>query len=735
MTSRVLFSRLLKEELRKKIWIIAATLLAAILAGPVTFLLRYENYAEYMLPSELSTAMLELMRPSEVGDVLLTTGMAVLIAIAGYQYLFSKKQVDLYHSIPVKREKLFMVSYISGLCIYFGVYLIQTMILIMAAIGKGVFTNEAGIILLHTIAGNIVHFLLIYHVTIIAVILTGNILVSFAAAGTLLLYGLITSQIIWMYYTSYFSTYYSIGSITGVALWKKIPFISPIASYIYFVNSCSQFSDATVAQQVGHLIVTFLFSVILLVLAVYLYKKRPSEAAGKALAFRKTEVVIRMLIVIITSLTGGLLIVNINNKPDSTWFWFGLILACILSHCLIEMIYRFDFKAFYHHKIQLVICLLIAVFIGIIFREDLFGYDTYLPQVEQIRNAGIIFTNVDTDMMDYQFDHVDENGIVYGEYDMGESSQLKNYALQNTAVIQELGKLGIEQLNVLDGLDNNYYKSFGMDSKGYMSDNPDEQKAQLYYVIRYTLNNGKNVYRHYAVDVESAKDLFAKIYDSEEYKEIAYDIIPLQENDVFKRVEVYDIWGNKQLSLTKNEMKDFLTVYIDDMMHLTAEVLETEAPVARVSPFFRVETYEESLGGYYIYPSFKNTLNAMQKLGVNMEDMTTKINVEELESIKVNDCGYLSEALGMTDQYSPGKIYVNTEDEDQKMIEDLCNNLTNSNYTWSNLVLCPYEQRIEFELLYKTSGGIQKTGYAYMKSGQILQKVIDDLVDTVETYQ
>ena len=747
MTSRVLFSKLLKDEMKRKVWIAVVVLLVMILAGPVALLMRYEDFASYMMPQELVSAMAGMFSPS-MDRAVITMGIAILLALTGFAYLFSKKQVDLYHSIPLKREKLFMVSYVSGLLIYTGAYLVQIVTVIIAAVSKGLFTNEVGMEYLRTIGGDYLHFFLIYHVTIIAVMLTGNLLVSIAASGVLLFYGLVVSEILWGYSTLYFSTYSTYPFSEG-ALWKRIPFISPVASYIYFINYSTDYSDVSVSAQIGHILLTLLIVAALFFLAVFLYKKRPSEAAGKALAYKKTEPVIRILIVILGAVMGGLLFVTMNNKPSSSWFWFGLILAGVATHCVMEIIYRFDFKAFAGHKLQLVGCLAVAALIGLIYRQDLLGYDTYLPDINKIQSASVTFTNVDSEMSGFVLEHIDQEGVVYGTYGDRYQIQLAETSLKDMEAVYELGKLGVEQLDVLRSTNGNGgAMPIAKYSNGATEEASEsayvEKETPLYYTVRYTLKGGRTVYRSYAVNVKSAMDAFARVYDSEEYKEGAYSILTMIDNDVFNRVEVYDVWGNKQLSLTKEDMKRFLETYRKDLMSLSAETLATEVPIARLNAVYQTSgmkypsrsdySYEDSCSGYYIYPSFTETIAAMQKLGVYSGDMTSEIKAEDLESIKVNDCGYLNEVLGMEDQYSEGKLYVNSDAEDAALISELSENLVNSSYSWSNLVLCPFEQRIEFELLYKTKEGIQKTGYAYMKKEQIPQKVIDDLVDHAVHY-
>ncbi len=732
MTSRALFSKLLMDEMKRKICVAVVSLLGALLLGPIVLLLQYENNETYIqIPQELTQVMIDALRPSAV-DIVLTMSIAILLALTSFAYLFSKKKIDLYHSIPIKREKLFFVSYLSGIIIYLSVYFIQTVTVIMVAVTKGFFTNEAKLIYLHAIVGNVIYFLLIYHVTIIAVMLTGNLLVSMAATGVFLFYGLVASEILYCYSSTYFSTYSSYYHTEGEAL-RSLPFISPLASYAYYVNSCSEYSNVTAGQQAFHLMITVIIAAAFFVIALLLYKKRPSEAAGKAIAFKRTEAVISIFIVILVAMCGSIIFESMQANSMGNWFWFGLILAGVVCHCMMEIIYQFDFKAFFNHKRQLLACLFITALIGIIYRQDLLGYDSYLPREDRIKSASVVFTNIDNDMSSFLFENI-ENGVVNGRYVDRYSNQLKQTSFDNIHAVYALGKLGVEQINVLRGQNSNNYTPINLLGRGSADLVEETDVTPLTYQIRYTLNNGRAVYRSYAVKVESARTALAEIYDSEEYKEASYDILPMIEQNVFKRVEVYDVWGDKQLSLNGAEMQRFLNVYERDLRKLSVKTLETEVPIAKLNPVYQLPRYEDSLSGYYIYPSYTNTLAVMKGMGVEVGTMTNDISQDDLESIKVTDSGYLSDVLEMKDQYSEGKLYVNSNPQDKAMIQQLCRDLVNSSYNWSNMTLCPFEQRIGFEILYKTKDGIQRTAYAYMKAEQIPQQVIDELIATATSY-
>ena len=39
------------------------------------------------------------------------------------------------------------------------------------------------------------------------------------------------------------------------------------------------------------------------------------------------------------------------------WFWVGLVLGTVIFHCVVEIIYAFDFRAIFRKPLQLVIIL------------------------------------------------------------------------------------------------------------------------------------------------------------------------------------------------------------------------------------------------------------------------------------------------------------------------------------------------------------------------------------------
>ena len=120
MTSRALFYKGMIEDLRRRIWMIALSCLASFMAFPVVYLLVKQDWDRrvgYWYP-EIGWDLLEYRVESVVeffhyymtigGGIVLGVG-ALIVGIFGFRYVFSKKMIDLYHSVPVTRKQLFLI--------------------------------------------------------------------------------------------------------------------------------------------------------------------------------------------------------------------------------------------------------------------------------------------------------------------------------------------------------------------------------------------------------------------------------------------------------------------------------------------------------------------------------------------------------------------------------------------------------------------------------------------------
>lgn len=235
MTSKVSFFNLIKENLKQRIGSIAFSVLCCFISWPLLLLIMLENSKRYLIENyDYQTFFYEFFYRNPMGIIIVSI-LAVICGMGGFFYLFSKKQVDFYHSLPVKREKLFLVSYLNGIFIYFIPYVICAGISFVISISYIGFSGEVlkGFLMNLFITG--IFFLFLYEIVILAVILTGNKLSCFLMLGTLCFYMIATKGICIEYHDIFFDTFYYNGNLLAENRLTS-PVIAILYGTIYWFN-------------------------------------------------------------------------------------------------------------------------------------------------------------------------------------------------------------------------------------------------------------------------------------------------------------------------------------------------------------------------------------------------------------------------------------------------------------------------------------------------------------------
>ena len=214
MTSKNLFSEkkvcdriwgLMKEDIKRRIWVLALMFLAFFFALPVKLALVMENarrmefraYNDYepiekLLPEHFTAKQYEMMtaffkREVVLDEISYGNGLmvflflmaAVVVGVTAFSYLHNKKKVDFYHSIPVRREVLFAVQYGDGILIPAAAYLFGCLLFTAVAAAYGVPVSEFFGSMSAAFGMNLLYYSLVYGTVTVAMMMTGNIAVSY----------------------------------------------------------------------------------------------------------------------------------------------------------------------------------------------------------------------------------------------------------------------------------------------------------------------------------------------------------------------------------------------------------------------------------------------------------------------------------------------------------------------------------------------------------------------------
>lgn len=649
MTSKVSFFNLMREDIRRRTWTIVLSVIAFFISMPLVFLLIMEEMkwyieaesrrAEYFL-----VQMQNFFGPENIVSVVTVTG-AIICGIGGFAYLFSKNKVDLYHAIPVKRTTQFWVSYLNGILIYLVPFIVSiAACLVIAAAYSGMSASLIGMACVMLLV-QLIFYLLFYNTAIIAVMVTGNMITCILSLGIFFFYTISLIGIKELYMT-FFDTYYYGGGVSDT----PAKLTSSFLGFIYFIGDWSKYGSLT-----GELLTTlfyyFVMMLLLLGAAIFLYQKRPSEMAGKSIAFPKIQPVCRVLLVIPITLLSGAFFTALGGNSSLGWMIFGLLFGLILSHGFIEVLFQMDIHAMFSYKKQLLLSGIMAFVIAFIFYFDVFSYDSYLPQENKIESVSIAFNEIESNHEYYTI--VNQQFGVRTEWVSPTTYQLSNMVITEKEAVFELARLGVEnQGKYEDGVE------------------------YTWITVCFRKANGKEIYRRYRIPIEEAYDSMAEVYSLEAYKKAVYQIFSVDENDInFVEVEpafgTSNVWENGY----GEYVKEIVAAYKKDIMQLTLEEVCDVQPIGRFD--FNVSD-AFFMWNYYIYPSFTNTLTLLESYGMDTDNFSNELKVEEIEEIMLSvytDGEYIFEIPEEMQEslYNNGHLsFIITEEED---IEELCKNL------------------------------------------------------------
>lgn len=407
--------KLMREDLRRRSWMTALSCLGSFMASPVAFLFMYSSsnspYSQArleaasaqgadMLAKELASRFLDYLASAHLIFQMSILAIAALVAaVCGFQYLYSRRMVDLYHSTPATRERLFLALWLNGFLIWFVPFLLgQLSVWALALYFIRIPACWGGVTLLlcKEVGLSVLCFLILYHASLVAVMFSGN---AKNAVVNLFIYGVGVIGIymtFFAYMSGYLDTFhlpdYWIYSTPVIAL---SPLAAPVFLCISFIARIPETSAGTAfetfaaSQWMSLLIPSILIMLLNLGLAMALYKRRPSELAERGVENKFFRIPLNFVTSVFCGLWISLFFGLITGNRSLGWALFGAIFGCVLAFACMNILHHTSFKALFAHKLQLAVTLVFTCLVLLVFHYDAFGYDTYLPKKDSITGLSL----------------------------------------------------------------------------------------------------------------------------------------------------------------------------------------------------------------------------------------------------------------------------------------------------------------------------------------------------------
>ncbi len=408
--------------LGRRLWPSALTFLGFFLyniAGAATVLISAaqeassQNLAGAQKTAALHEAVRLLFGYNSPCAFLIVFPLALILAIEGFSWMDSRQQVDFYESLPVPRRQRFLDICFSGFLYFIFSYLITLEAGLLIAGAMGALTRGLLLEIIQQILRTAAFFTAIYGLGVLSAMLTGNVVVAGCAFLVLLLYETEFKMTLRGYCSVFFST------------WSKRPagflvsrLFDPFYHYYYMVGGPE-----------GPLRLIALAALYFL-LAWVCYRLRKNEYAGTAVVFGPVRSVVRVAVSLITGLVAGLVFSSLQDSRSLAVVW--LILFTVITACIMQIIYDYDFKALFRRPAEIAIAALLGLLIYFSFLFDIAGYDRFIPDPGKVADAALVFSdtysyasiyndrgyNVDLDTFGEEYMHLDkvENVIAIAQF-------------------------------------------------------------------------------------------------------------------------------------------------------------------------------------------------------------------------------------------------------------------------------------------------------------------------------
>lgn len=634
MTSRISFRRLLREELRHHvatfviyIACLFASLMSRVMNIQSMIMVALTTHAEH---AETVSSLARTCRPTIYTGVLVTL-IGVFAAIEGYSYLHSKRKMDFFGALPVKRERKFSVVFVAEL-LMFAVVLAAHCILSVGIVAVCGYGSTAAV--LNTIYANICFFAVFmigFSVATLAMVMTGNLFIAVCGTCALFFYMPFVRFFLFEGYAeTFFSTYVEAPK-------SNIEYCLSPSTVIYKLYNMFNV-NWSIKEKYPWILVALLFSVVVLLLAGVLHKKRPTESAGTAMAFRRFNGILEVLIIVPVALCIGIFFFLFASYLEILWMLVGIIAGLVGGHVVMSCAFSFDLKESVKNLKYFFLSAAICVGVIVCCIFDVTGYDERLPKQRDLK---AVFIN-------------DGSGFWgYNDEDAKDTSAMSDETLKTALQFADESMrehLVTEELTVKD-------KSISVKT----------------FSFTYVLKNGRLMKRNYSVREDFDVSTLKKVYNQKDYKE---SILRLQDRYLEGATEgvVYSSFDDV-VNLTAEEVLELYHIYMKDYMQTDAKAMVS----GEYFYYFTVINGNgdfERMEDFFIYPDFKETYQYLEKLGIKTvlkEDIKlTKIKVG-CETWK-NETTYEYTTYELTDakkieEYAD-KVYVGYGNNDFETIDD-----------------------------------------------------------------
>ena len=338
---------------------------------------------------------------------------------------------------------------------------------------------------------------------------------------------------------------------------------------------------------------------------------------------------------------------------SSYWGIFAAVSSAIIAHSTMEIIYNQDFKKIFAKKVEMGICVLISLLLVAVFEWDVFGYDRYVPNINDIQSAAVVSDLLEENDSQYYYkmkiwrntSSPDTATTEPAGSDTKEDYLLKKIDIEDKDAVLKLARICI--------------------SKGTQEYDPyiDGDEFSRRVIVSYKLKSGLSIQRVYYINYSSIAEQLAAIYNKEGFKKEMYPILSEDSKNIVSvdyngigfddkhivfddeavKAQLIDTYKKELMNLKLEDRVQsyaFASIRFNDAymqealdIDLSSVSREYSVDIAASNTDTAYAQAMDTVGYYPIYPEFKETIGLLRQLGA---DVVEKLPAEEVDRVEVH---------------------------------------------------------------------------------------------------
>ena len=675
------------ENTKRRGWTFVLCAAAMLMWGPLFLAIDLTGISNSATLSALTAAeMGERLRAAFVTHIgfsavwaLSALFFGVLFAVQGFCWLYSRQKMDLYMSVPVSSVKRYVMIWGNGILWYAGISFSGLILCWAVGAGFGVMGCYAAAQSMAAWAFHMLAFLAIYHVSLVAVMLTGNVLTALLGCAVLFSYEPALRALYDHLKTLFYHSYCAADSERMM----ELPWLSPFAGTLdllgrvwyedgYLVGfSGKRGLSWQFGMQVGLLI---LCAAAAGIFAYWLYRKRKTESYHRSVAFQPLATVLELALLVPFSMAAGM--VAAQTSGDSGLFLFGgCALGAVCGHAAIRLVYKRELKAVLGGRAALLASLTAAVcFLGL-FRFDWTGYDRFVPDPEEIRAVSVSLESDYSDFGNYEEPFIERESVNVTE------ALLESMNSENPETIKSVAALAKKWRD--DGMPGSETGIFH-DGMIQYAENEEEKQGLTCWTACYTMRSGRKVYRRFYVDLAESGGAVDTIMQDPAYQKVRYQLFSEAFEEKLGEMKI-SFSDSRTETLYTAEKEALLEALRRDFKQYGYSLISESLPSGKLS-FELKDTADAADPGctweFPVYESFRETAEVLAANGIAVGDWQSLYRAEEIEEIRIGYYHYEDREDGLFEGEALPEQQITAVFTDKEQIGRLLEALYSEELSW-----------------------------------------------------